>query len=478
VTRVNGRSLPPAVRVAAFGASETRTDRARKGALAGRDRPLYVATAAASGLGLAVGTIALFTIAADAAAILALAILAATLAATAGLRYRRLGVVDRATTALAVVAAAGVLVLMVLPVYLYGAQVNGVIHRTAISAVLLLVLSGVVLSYALRRLLGGTPSAQDVSLYPLILLPVGLALLAYAMLLARVVVGGAGGLSLDLLTTAWGEQLSGSSTAYQIGLRNHILGTLLLMAMTCLFSLLPGIGAGIFLAEYPGFLSRVIGFSTTMLRAMSVFIIGVAAINLVGWAEVFPPASAISELIRGAFTAPGNDVIQAGKGSFITGAAFLSILVIPIIAKLTEEGLRSVPRELREGSIAAGATEGYGLRRILLPWAAPNIVTGLLLGAAEAAGSLAIIMFIAGDGEYGVSPTSTLTSLDFALFSTRYGSQGFIQSMGYRAVGRGGQDYANTAALLLLLITIGLTVVALLLRSRFTQRYRGSLTIG
>jgi ABC-type phosphate transport system permease subunit len=73
-----------------------------------------------------------------------------------------------------------------------------------------------------------------------------------------------------------------------------------------------------------------------------------------------------------------------------------------------------------------------------------------------------------------VGPTSTVTGLDYALFSTRYGKQEFISTMGYRAE----FDYAYTAALLLLLITLGLTVVAMLVRQRFSKRYRGSLTLG
>jgi phosphate transport system permease protein len=329
-------------------------------------------------------------------------------------------------------------------------------------------------SWALRRLLGDTPSARDVAVYPLLALPVVVVLVAYGMLLGRVLVYGLGGLSLDIILTPWGQQQVGNDFVYQIGLRNHILGTLLLMALTCLFSILPGIGVAVYVTEYPGRLARLIGFATRMLRAMSVFIIGIALARFVGLAGGFEPESPISQLVRGLFRVPGQTSDQAGSGSYVAAALFLSLLVIPIIAKFAEEGLRSVPAEMREGSIAMGATLGYGMRRILLPWAAPNIVTGLLLGAAEAAGSLAIILFIAGNGEFGVGLTSPVTALDYALFATRYGTAPFIDTMGYRA----DVDYAYTSALLLLGITLGLTVVAMLLRRHFSRRYRGSLTLG
>jgi ABC-type phosphate transport system permease subunit len=96
----------------------------------------------------------------------------------------------------------------------------------------------------------------------------------------------------------------------------------------------------------------------------------------------------------------------------------------------------------------------------------------VLLGAAEAAGSVAVILFIAGNGDHGVSPFSQVTSLDYALFATRFGWAAFIDTMGYRAP----IDYAFTAALLLLVLTLGLTVAGIWLRGRATRRYRGSLT--
>ena len=82
-------------------------------------------------------------------------------------------------------------------------------------------------------------------------------------------------------------------------------------------------------------------------------------------------------------------------GSFFTASLILSLLVIPVIARATEEGCRSLPLDLREGSLALGASEETTLWRVVLPWSLPNIVTAVLLGSAEAAGSVAVLMFIA-----------------------------------------------------------------------------------
>ena len=435
------------------------------------EQRIYAWPLAASIVGLVLSGLVLFANDADAFVVPMVGLLAISLIACLLYVHGRVARWDRRGLVLLGFDVALILGLLILPTYLYGWQLNGAIHRSAVSGPLLLLISVATMSWSLRGLLGGTPTAQDVSFYPVVAVPVLIALVAYALLLGRVVVQGVGGLSWDLLTTAWGPIAGGG---YEAGLRTHILGTLLLMALTCLLSIGPGVAVGIFMSEYPGRIARVIGFSTTMLRAMSVFIIGIAALGFVGLANGLPANSLLSQLMRGSFILPGGTNVQPGTGSFVAAAVFLSLLVIPIIAKMTEEGLRSVPQDIREGSVAVGATDEYGLRRILLPWAAPNIVTGVLLGAAEAAGSLAIIMFIAGNGENGLGPLSSVTSLDFALFSTRYGTQPFIASMGYRAP----VDYAYTSALLLLIITLGLTIVAMLVRRRFSKRYRGSLTVG
>jgi ABC-type phosphate transport system permease subunit len=199
---------------------------------------------------------------------------------------------------------------------------------------------------------------------------------------------------------------------------------------------------------------------------MAMFIVGAVAFGIVRAASTLDSTSPLSIIIRGGFET-GTSVLPA-RGSYVMAATFLALLVIPLIARQTEEGLRSVPREIREGAVALGSTDGYGLRRILLPWAAPNIVTALVLGGAEAAGGLAIVMFLAGTGEHGVGPFNGVTTLDYAVFATHYGPREYFETM---------RNYQFTAALLLLVLTIGLTLGAMVLQRRFAKRYRGSMTV-
>ena len=148
---------------------------------------------------------------------------------------------------------------------------------------------------------------------------------------------------------------------------------------------------------------------------------------------------------------------------------FISLLVIPLIAQATEQGFKSMPRDIFEGSLAVGASREYSLTHISLPWSIPNIFTGLVLGCAEAAGSLTIIFLIAGTGQLGVNPLSETTSLSYLIFECRYGKEmgeGVVQTL------MGSYQYA--AALLLLLITICLTVLAMTMKKRISKRYKGT----
>ncbi len=355
---------------------------------------------------------------------------------------------------------------LALPEYFYGHEINGIVHRSLADAILLMTAGVAGASVCLYLALGATPSSEDVSRYPLILLPVVLALVAYALILIRLVDEGAPHLDWHVLTTSYSENLDSGTFVEQAGMRNHILGTLFLVFLTALIALPVGVGAGVFISEYPGPLARLISFCTSMLRAISVFILGTAAFSVVDFASDYPTGNAISDLARGYYH-DANGFQHLAHGTYLLASVFLSLLVIPVIGRATEDGLRSVPREIREGSLALGATEGHGLTRILVPWTLPNIITGLLVGCAEAAGSVAVILFISGTGQYGIGPLKEPTSLAFLIFDVRYGLPAFQNTM---------LPYQFTAALLLIGITLTFIIAALILRQRFGRRYRGSLS--
>jgi phosphate transport system permease protein len=427
------------------------------------DRLLFGLPLAVGLLGIGVALTTVLVNATDAVMATLLVLLAVAQGAAVGVRRMRTGVLDRPGLVLAVLPLLAGIVVALLPTWMFGGNVNGIVHRTVISGPLLLVLGlgSVVLST--RRLLSASPSGQDLALVTVFMVPMLLGLLGFVLVLGRIVVSGASTFRLDMITTAW-SQIPGTSD-YNIGYLNNILGTFLLITLTLVFAILPGVGAGVFMSEYPGRIARVISFCTTMLRAIAIFIIGATAIGFVRLSGGLDSGSFLSLLIRGGWD--DGTRVQSQRGSFVLAASFLALLVIPVIARLTEEGLRSVPREIREGSVGLGATDGYNLRRILLPWAAPNILTALILAGAEAAGGLAVIWFMASPGQHGVNLFTNVTDLDFAVFAAKYGPRDYWNSM---------LQYQDTAALLLLVLTIGLTLVAMVLQRRFARRYRGSIT--
>jgi phosphate transport system permease protein len=358
--------------------------------------------------------------------------------------------------------------LAVIPEWTYGYYINGIIHRSLFTAFVLLGVCAWTMSTAIYYALGATPTARDRSRSVVVLLPIVFALLAYGAVLFRVVEKGAPDVSWHVLTHAYSSRLTSTSLVRGSGMRSHIEGTLLLMGMTGAIALPIGVGTGVFLSEYGGWAGHIVAVSVSMMRSISVFILAVTAYSLVRYTGSHASGTELSDLVRGSFT-DQSGYKQAANGSFLTAAVFLALLVIPVIARATEEGCRSVPVDIREGSRALGATDGHTLLCILLPWSLPNILTGLLLGLAEAAGSVTVLLFIAGTGQNGIGPLREVTSLAFLIFDAHPGKgpKSFTDIM---------SQYQFAAAFLLLIITFTLTISALLIRQRFAKRYRAGIS--
>lgn len=452
------------------GAVTTRRQGRARGRIAGfadaRRRPetlVYVLPLAVGALGIGVALATVLVNATDPVMAPLLVALGVAQAVAVALPRSRGASLDRTGTALAIAALlAGVLVAS-LPVWMFGGNVSGIVSRTVVAGPALLILGVAVTAHSTRRLFSVSPSGQDLALVPVFAAPMVLGIVGFLLVLGRISASGLSTFNPGMLVTAWGP-IEGT-TDYSIGYLNNILGTFLLIALTLGLAVLPGVGSGVFMSEYPGRIARVISFSTAMLRAVAVFILGAAAVGVVHLADVLDSGSFLSQLIRGGWD--DGTRIQTQKGSFVLAAVFLAMLVMPVIARLTEEGLRSVPREMREGSVGLGATDGYSLRRILLPWAAPNILTALILAGAEAAGGLAVIWFLATPGQHGIGLFANVTDLDFAVFAAKYGPRNYWNTM---------LQYQDTAALLLLVLTVVLTLVAMTIQRRFARRYRGSIT--
>jgi phosphate transport system permease protein len=154
------------------------------------------------------------------------------------------------------------------------------------------------------------------------------------------------------------------------GVLHAIEGTLILTLLGALFAIPPGILAAIYAAFQPNTpLGVVIRFSTDVLSGVPSIVIGLFCYALI--------------------------VKQQGHYSAVAGGIALAILMLPTIIRTTEEMIKMVPKELREGAVALGAPEWRTTLSIILPAASNGIITGVLLGLARASGETAPLLFTA-----------------------------------------------------------------------------------
>ena len=154
------------------------------------------------------------------------------------------------------------------------------------------------------------------------------------------------------------------------GVGNGVLGTFILVALAGLMGLPVAIGAGIYLAEAEGGrLPNAIRFITDVMNGIPSIVIGIFV-----WAWI---------------------VVSVGGFSAFAGGVALAIMLLPMVTRTTEEMVRLVPRELKEGALALGFTRWRTTLGVVLPAARSGILTGVLVALARIAGETAPLLFTA-----------------------------------------------------------------------------------
>src|SRR5438132_12757878 len=171
------------------------------------------------------------------------------------------------------------------------------------------------------------------------------------------------------------------------GMANAIVGTLILSGLGSLFAVPIGILSGIYMSEYKGTrVASAVRFAADTLNGVPSIVIGVFVYGLV--------------VLRFGFSA-------------LAGGLALGIMMIPIIARSTEELLLLVPGAMREGALALGATRARAVFSVVLPAALPGIVTGIVLALARIAGETAPLLFTSFNNRFFTTkltqPISALT---------------------------------------------------------------------
>lgn len=210
---------------------------------------------------------------------------------------------------------------------------------------------------------------MDKFLYGCIYLSAAIAVSVLLMIICYVTVRGIGSVSLEFLTTVT------SARKGTVGIAGNIVNTLYIIVITLVIATPIGVGSAIYLNEYakPGKIVRIIEFTTETLSGIPSIIFGL-------FGSVF-----------------FGTTLHLGY-SLLTGALTLSLMILPLITRNTQEALRTVPDSYRSGALGMGSTKWHMIRTILLPSAMPGIITGVILAIGRIVGESAALLFTAGSG--------------------------------------------------------------------------------
>ncbi|MDX2185453.1 MAG: phosphate ABC transporter permease PstA [Opitutaceae bacterium] len=177
-----------------------------------------------------------------------------------------------------------------------------------------------------------------------------------------------------------------------------IVGTILLVVGSMTIALLLGVAAAIYLSEYakPGPIVELIRLSILNLAGVPSIVFGLFGFGLfVLFAPTIGAAPDPSVFNFQLWPLPYYLNFGGWNVSLLAGWFTLAFMVLPVVITASEESLKAVPRGFREGSLALGATKWMTIRKAVLPYAMPGILTSSILGIARVAGETAPIMFTA-----------------------------------------------------------------------------------
>jgi phosphate transport system permease protein len=257
-----------------------------------------------------------------------------------------------------------------------------------------------------------------------------------------------------VLSTRPGDFVTGNVSRLdsRAGVRQGIVGSLILIGFVAVVALPLGIAGAIYLQEYARDtrLNRILITNIRNLAGVPSIVYGILGLVI------------FVQTLRG-ITGPDT----FGR-SLISGGMTLAMLVLPIVVLITMEALRAVPKSIREAAYGVGATRWEVVRSHVLPYAAPGIFTGTILSLARAFGETAPLLLVGAVTGYLSSPTGrsplevvqgAYTSLPTQIFSWS------------RLAGEGWKANTAAAIVVLLVIILAVNLTAILLRNRYELRW-------
>lgn len=276
--------------------------------------------------------------------------------------------------------------------------------------------------------------ADDV-LYALIYIAAFLSVLLVIGIIAYVFVNGVRMISWSFLTTET------SVLNDTVGIAGNIINTLYIIVITLAIATPVGIGSAIYLNEYakPGKFVRLVEFTTETLAGIPSIIFGLFGMIFFG------------------------RVLHLDY-SILTGSLTLTLMILPLITRNTQEALKTVPKSYRDGALGIGATKWYMIRTILLPSSMPGIITGVILAIGRIVGESAALLFTAGSGY--LLPRSFLHKV--------LESGGTLTIQLYLSMTKGQYDVAFGIACVLLIIVLAINLLTKFLAGRFDVNRRNN----
>jgi len=249
------------------------------------------------------------------------------------------------------------------------------------------------------------------------------------------------------------------------GIFPAIFGTVMMVLLMSFFVAPFGVIAAVYLREYAkgGVLVRLVRIAVNNLAGVPSIVFGVFGLGFF----VYLVGGTIDQL----FYPEALPTPTFGTGGILWASLTLALLTVPVVIVATEEGLAAVPKITREGSLALGATQFETLWRVVLPAAAPGILTGMILALARAAGEVAPLMIV---GMVKLAPALPVDrNFPFVHLERKFMHLGFhIYDVGFQSPNvEAAKPLVFATALLLIAVVLASNLVAILVRNHLREKY-------
>lgn len=250
------------------------------------------------------------------------------------------------------------------------------------------------------------------------------------------------------------------------GIFPAIFGTVVMVMVMSVIVTPFGVIAAVYLREYAkqGPLTRTIRIAVNNLAGVPSIVYGVFGLGFFVYA--------IGGSIDQAFYPESLPAPMFGTPGLLWASLTLALLTVPVVIVATEEGLTRIPRAVREGSLALGATKFETLWRVVLPMSSPAMMTGLILAIARAAGEVAPLMLV---GVVKMAPSLPVDfNAPFIHFERKFMHLGFhIYDVGFQSPNvEAARPLVYATAFLLVAVIAILNLTAVMVRNRLRERFK------